>query len=309
MKLRDLLAEVPGIVGVSGDLEVTIACLVSDSRQKEDMAGGVFFCISGAHFDAHRFAPQVVERGAAALVVERILPEVQVPQVQVENMREAMSHMAAAFYGHPARKLKMAGVTGTKGKTTTTYLLKAIMEAGGLRCGLIGTTGNMIGETMISSGLTTPDPIDLQRTLRQMVDAGAEFIAMEASAHALDMHRLDGIVFDAVGFTNISQDHLDYFVTMERYWRTKKRLFTPKYARNAAFNVDDDCAEGMMEGVTLPTVTYGIREAADIYARDIEITENGVSFELVLHGAQTRAIHLRLTGTFNVYNSLTAAAL
>lgn len=309
MKLRELLAEVPGIVGVSGDLEVMITCLVSDSRQKEDMAGGLFFCISGAHFDAHRFAPLVVERGAAALVVERVLPEIQVPQVQVENMREVMSYIAAAFYGHPSRLLKMAGVTGTKGKTTTTYLLKAIMEAGGLRCGLIGTTGNMIGETMVSSGLTTPDPIDLQQTLRQMVDAGVEFVAMEASAHALDMHRLDGIIFDAVGFTNISQDHLDYFGTMDCYWRTKKRLFDPKYARNAAFNVDDEYAAGMMEGVSLPTVKYGIREAADIYARDIEITENGVSFELVLHGAQARAIHLRLTGTFNVYNSMTAAAL
>lgn len=309
MLLRDMLRDLPGLIGVTGDLDTGIEQLVTDSRQRGSLAGGLFFCVSGAHFDAHEFAPQVVERGAAALVVERVMPELDAPQVQVENMRAAVSYIAAAFYGHPAREMIVAGVTGTKGKTTTTYLLKSVMEAAGYPSGLIGTTGNLIGERMVGSGLTTPDPVDLQRTLRMMADEGVKFVAMEISAHAIDMHRLDGVMFDAVAFTNISQDHLDYFKTMDAYWRTKKRVFASDFARNAAFNADDDYSRGMMEGVTLPTMTYGIREECDLTARGIEIDENGVSFRMSLRGVQECDIKLRLTGMFNVYNSLAAAAL
>jgi UDP-N-acetylmuramoyl-L-alanyl-D-glutamate--2,6-diaminopimelate ligase len=309
MLLREIIEGTPGLIGVAGELDVDIQSLITDSRQRGDFSNGLFFCVSGAHFDAHEFAPRVVERGAAALVVERVLPALSVPQVQVQNMRSAVSYLAAAFYGRPARSLTIAGITGTKGKTTTTYLLKAIMEAAGYPSGLIGTTGNLIGDRMIGSGLTTPDPVDLQRTLRQMVDEGVRFAAMEISAHAIDMHRLDGLVFDGIAFTNISQDHLDYFGTMDAYWRTKKKVFTPEHARNAAFNADDEYAQGMMEGVSLPTITYGIREDCDLYAREIEITENGVSFRLSLRHAQEQDIRLRLTGMFNVYNSLAAASL
>ncbi|MEG0767645.1 MAG: UDP-N-acetylmuramoyl-L-alanyl-D-glutamate--2,6-diaminopimelate ligase, partial [Clostridia bacterium] len=309
MLLRELIREVPGLIGVSDDPDTEIFTLASDSRNASEMRGALFFCVSGARVDAHTFAAQVVKAGAVALVVERIVPEVNVPQVQVENVRLAMAHMSAAFFGHPGRCMKLAAVTGTKGKTTTAYLVKAIVEADGMQCGMIGTTGNMIGTRMLPAHLTTPDPIELHRTLREMVDAGAQAVVMEASAHALDMQRLDGLMFDAVAFTNLSQDHLDYFGTMDAYRDTKKRLFTPHYARNAAFNVDDEAATAMMEGVTLPYVTYGIRAECDIYARDIEITENGVSFTLQLHRALETRINLHLTGMFNVYNAMTAAAI
>ena len=141
--------------------------------------------------------------------------DIDVPQVRVSNGRAAMSRMAAAFYGHPADGMKLVGITGTKGKTTSSYMLKAICEQAGMKCGLIGTTGNMIGEKRIHTNLTTPDPIDLQHLLRMMADEGVEVVVMEVSAHAIDMHRLDGLTFEVGCYTNLSQDHLDYFSTME----------------------------------------------------------------------------------------------
>ena len=157
MKLRDLLLDMPYLLDTRGDMDTEIASVTSNSREKTDR--GVFFCIAGARFDAHSFAPQAVENGCAALVVERYV-DVPVPQVRVSNGRAAMARMAAAFYGHPARQMKLVGVTGTKGKTTTTYMLKAIMEQAGHKAGLIGTTGNMIGSRRLKGSLTTPDPID-----------------------------------------------------------------------------------------------------------------------------------------------------
>ena len=241
--------------------------------------------------------------------MEKLLPEVELPQVQVHNIRVAMAYIAAAFYGNPASSLRMFAVTGTKGKTTTTYLAKAVLEKTGLKCGLIGTIGNMIGDEVLKSTLTTPDPLDLHQVLREMVDRGVQAVVMEASAHALDMHRLDGIVFEGVAFTNLSQDHLDYFHTMENYAAAKKKLFSPYYTKNCAFNADDVMTPYMMEGVTLPLVTFGISADCDIYAREIEIGETGVSFRMRLRGGLETRVDLKMTGMFNVYNAMTAAAL
>ena len=309
MTLRNLAEQAPGLVGISGEADVEIRGLCADSRQADRLAGSAFFCVSGATFDGHAFARRAVDGGAAALIVERLLPEIDVPQAQVENVREAMAHMAGAFYGHPARKMRMLAVTGTKGKTTSSYLVKSVLEHMGLKCGLIGTIGKIIGDTVLTSNLTTPDPIDLHETLWRMEQEGVRAVVMEASAHALDMHRLDGIVFDAVAYTNLSQDHLDYFHTMENYAAAKKKLFLPSHARNCAFNADEETTAFMLEGIELPYVTYGIRSDCDIVARDIEISEDGVSFMLQLTGALETPIHLRLTGMFNVYNAMTAAAL
>jgi UDP-N-acetylmuramoyl-L-alanyl-D-glutamate--2,6-diaminopimelate ligase len=217
--------------------------------------------------------------------------------------------MAAAFYGHPARQMKLVGVTGTKGKTTTSYLLKAIMEQAGYNCGLIGTTGNMIGSQKLKSDLTTPDPIDLHSTLRQMADAGVQVVSMEVSAHAMDMHRLDGLMFEAACYTNLSQDHLDYFHTMERYFEAKKQLFTSGMVRNASFNADEDTTPGMLKDLKIPYITYGICATADLYARDIEISEEGVRFDLKLRDMHNVTVNLKMTGMFNVYNAIAAASL
>ncbi len=305
MKLNDLIREMPYLLDTKGDMSVDIGDVVNDSRVKSDR--GVFFCIPGARFDAHDLAPQAIENGCAALVVERYL-DIDVPQVRVSNGRAAMSRMAAAFYGHPARQMKLVGITGTKGKTTTSYMLKAIVEQAGMKCGLIGTTGNMIGDMRIKSNLTTPDPIELQHTLRMMADAGCDVAVMEVSAHAIAMHRLDGLTFEVGCYTNLSQDHLDYFSTMEKYFETKKQFFTSGMVRNATCNADEETTPAILQDLTIPHITYGICEAADLFARDIEITENGVSFCLQLRGMHNMEIHLRMTGMFNVYNALGAAS-
>ena len=292
------------LLEIRGDCE--IAELSMDSRRKQE--GGLFFCVSGARFDAHDFAPQAVEQGAAALVVSHFLA-LDVPQVRVRNVRAAMSPMAAAFFGHPDREMRLLGITGTKGKTTTSYLVKAIMEQAGHKVGLIGTTGNMIGSEYMKSEFTTPEPIDFFRTLRRMRDAGVDVVSMEVSAHALEMGRLEGVRFEAGCYTNLSQDHLDLFGTMEKYFECKKSFFTPKWIQNAAVNVDDETSAGILSGIAVPCMTFGICNNADLFARDIEITESGVSFILKLFGLKEYPVHLRLTGMFNVYNALAAAAV
>ena len=304
MKLSDLArACAQYVTERRGDCEVLLPCM--DSRKKTER--GLFFCISGARFDAHDYAAQAVQNGAAALVVERFLP-LDVPQLLVTDTRLAFGPMCAELYGHPARQMKMVGITGTKGKTTTSYMLKSICEQAGFKCGLVGTTGNMIGEKHIPSSKTTPDPIDLMRDLNEMVQAGVQVVVMEVSAHALDMHRLDGMTFECGCYTNLSQDHLDYFGTMENYFQCKKAFFTSGMAKNAAINADDERAAELLRDVTIPHMTYGIAAEADLFARDIEITENGVSFELRLRNAEYIQINLRMTGMFNVYNALSAAA-
>ncbi len=305
--LLSTLMEKTGLTALErrGDCEITD--LSMDSRRK--MPGALFFCVSGARFDGHAFARQAVENGAAALVVERFLDDLSVPQVRVENTRRVMPGLAAVFFGEPAKKLRMLGVTGTKGKTTTSYLVKAIMEEAGISCGLIGTTGNMIGERYLKSEFTTPEPIELHRTLRQMVDEGVQAVSMEVSAHALAMGRLEGVHFEAGCYTNLSQDHLDYFGTMEKYFACKKSFFTPKWIDNAAINADEETSGEILRDIQVPRVTYGICANADLYARDIEITENGVSFLVKLRGLHEYPVHLQLTGMFNVYNALAAFSM
>ncbi len=292
-------------VKVTGDCE--IQSLSQDSRRKTDC--GLFFCIDGAHFDAHNFAQQAVDYGAVALVVTRLLPEIDVPQVLVTNDRAAMALMASAFYGNPSQKLRMIGITGTKGKTTTTYFIKSILDAAGIPSGLIGTTGNMIGNQWLRGNLTTPDPIELHATLKQMVDARVEAVCMEVSAHAIDMHRLEGVVFEAGCFTNLSQDHLDYFGDMHKYFETKKKLFTSGMVKNAALNVDDELTTDIIDALQIPKSTFGISANADIFARDIEIGEDGLKFVLSLWNEQRYPIEMKMMGMFNVYNALAATAV
>ena len=306
MLLKDLLVDVPGVLETKGDMEVRIDALITDSREKT--SGGLFFCISGARFDAHTFVGQAEKNGCVAFVVERIL-DADVPQVKVENVRSAMAYIAAAFYGHPEKEIRMVGVCGTKGKTTTSYLMKAILEKAGFKTGLIGTTGNMIGEKRLHSNLTTPDPIDLHRCLRQMRDEGVEVVSMEVSAHAVAMHRLDGVTFEAACYTNLSQDHLDYFGTMENYFETKKSFFMHGQVLNAALNADDETSDKIIKDIKVPYLTFGISSDADVFARDIEISEDGVSFSILLRGLEEMPVHMHLTGMFNVYNALAAASL
>lgn len=303
MKLSQLTADMPELIRLTGDAE--IASLTANSR--EQCEKGLFFCIRGGKVDAHAFAPQAIENGCVALVVEREL-DIDCPQVLVTDVRAAMTRIASAFSGHPQRRMKLVGITGTKGKTTTTFLLKSIFEAAGIRCGIIGTTGCIAGSTKLPSRLTTPDPIEMFKILRIMADAGVQVVCMEVSAHALYLRKLVAMTFETAAYTNLSQDHLDFFGTMEKYFEAKKLLFAPDMVRNAAINVDEETAPQIMQDLTCPTLTYGISGRADLFARDIEITESGVSFTLNLRNLHTERIHLLLTGMFNVYNALAAAA-
>lgn len=242
MNLEQLTAGMPELVKITGNAQTEIKTLTADSRAKCE--SGLFFCIRGGRVDAHDFAPQAVEGGCVALVVERELA-IDCPQVVVTDVRAAMTRIASAFNGHPERRMKLVGVTGTKGKTTTTYLFKSIIESAGMRCGIIGTTGCIAGKTKLPSHLTTPDPIEMFEILRIMADAGVEVVCMEVSAHALYLRKLVGVVFEAAAYTNLSQDHLDFFGTMENYFAAKKLLFSTGMTRNAAVNVDEETAQNV----------------------------------------------------------------
>jgi len=304
MKLIDLVRNLPGEYQILGDENVTVDSLSTDSRKITE--GCLFFCISGLHFDAHNFAPDAVRKGAKALVAERRV-DADCPQILVKNVRFAMSYIAAAFYGNPADKMKIIGITGTKGKTTTSFLLKSILECAGHKVGLIGTVCTLIGNEERSSGKTTPDPVEFQEILSDMAKAGVTHVVMEVSAHALHMHRVAGVRFAASAFTNFSQDHLDYFKTMDAYMDAKMMIF--EQSENVTINVDDERILKAAKERKKDFVRIGIRESADVYAKEIEFTEKGLTFSLCFHKRMRLNVSMRMTGIFNVYNALVAATL
>ena len=282
--------------------DTPIASLQYNSRKVGK--GDLFFCVVGTFSDGHAYAAQAVAAGAAALVVEHELP-LPVPQVIVGNTRIAMAEMAAAFYGYPARGMRIVGVTGTNGKTSTTYMLKAIAEQCGLKVGLIGTIRNLIGERIVDTERTTPESVDLQRILREMKDEGVELVVMEASSHSLDQRRVHGIEFETAVFTNLTQDHLDYHKTFENYLAAKMRIFAQ--ARQAVVNRDDPHAQTILNGLTIPCKTFGIREQADISASEIDITTRGVQFDMHCPLGTIR-MYVPIPGLFSVFNAMGAAA-
>lgn len=298
MKLKELCGSGMRILG---DAQTDIDSVAYDSRKV--CKGALFFCISGYKTDGHVYAQAAVDNGAAALMVTRPL-DINVPQVVVEDARTAMAHLSREFYGRPDEDLKMIGITGTKGKTTTTYMIKSVMEAAGKKMGLIGTIINMIGVKELHTDRTTPESPDLFALLRQMADEGCDAVVMEVSSHSLVLGRVAGITFDVGVFTNMSRDHLDFHETFENYMSAKKLLFY--MTKRAAINTDDAASAFMMQGINTDWLTYGIKEKADVYAKNIEITPKGVSFDL----CSTRSmipINLNIPGIFSVYNALSAA--
>ena len=304
MTLGELLKDLPVSYEFTGDADTEITALCTDSRK--DCAGGLFFCVSGLHSDAHAFAPDVVAKGAAALAVERWL-NLDVPQIKVENVRETMSYIAAAFYDHPADKLKMIGITGTKGKTTTSFMLRNILKQAGFRTGLIGTVCILVGDREYEASKTTPDPVEFQRILADMAADHTQYVIMEVSAHALDMHRIDGIRFACGCFTNLSQDHLDYFGNMDAYLAAKLKMLP--MTDELVVNADDERVLKAVLKEKPDALKIAIREKVDTYAKDIEITESGMDFTLTFHKKADARIALKLSGIFNVYNALMAASM
>jgi UDP-N-acetylmuramoyl-L-alanyl-D-glutamate--2,6-diaminopimelate ligase len=256
--------------------------------------------VPGEKVDGHEFAPAAVEAGAAGLVVERELP-VDVAQVVVPDARAAMASLAARFYGEPTAELKVAGITGTNGKTTTAFLLREILESAGVRCGLLGTVKQVVGGVEEKVERTTPEAIDLQGAFRRMLDGGDRACAMEVSSHALALHRADAIHFDVALFTNLTQDHLDFHADMEDYFRSKRLLFEMG-PRTAIVNVDDPYGRRLAEEFECVTFSAEGGEA-DLVAGDVGITPLGAEF-----GVGEVAVRTRLPGHFNVSNALGAFA-
>ena len=282
---------------------VTVTDLAYDARRVEP--GALFVCVPGLKADGHDFAPQAVENGASALIVERPL-DLPVPQLVVQDARAAMALAADAFFGHATRELEVVGVTGTNGKTTTAFLLFSILAAAGRRPGLLGTIENRIGGERRAATRTTAEAIDLQRTLREMLDAGDKSCAMEATSHGSALKRLLGVRFRALVFTNLSQDHLDFHATMEEYFDAKRRLFVePDVDGNrppAAINIGDPHGRRLAD--ELRALGEAPAEFSIAHAEDLEITAAGSTFRF-----QGLDLRTRLRGRFNVENVLGAISV
>jgi UDP-N-acetylmuramoyl-L-alanyl-D-glutamate--2,6-diaminopimelate ligase len=294
MTLRDLMG--------SGSPEVEISGLAYSSQSVTP--GALFFCVPGFRTDGHDFAPDAVERGAAALVTERRL-ELGVPEVVVDDVRAAMGPAAARFYGDPTAQLDVVGITGTNGKTTTAFLVRHLLEGAGRQTGLLGTVKRVVGGVEEEVERTTPEAIDLQETFRRMADGGDVAVAMEVSSHALELGRAAGIRFACRVFTNLTQDHLDFHETMDAYFAAKRRLFDEPGP--AVVNVDDPYGRRIAEEVP-DAVTFGIEsEDADFRARDVEFDVVGSRFTCAAPGGSF-AVDSPLPGLFNVLNVLGAIA-
>lgn len=298
MTLKELMA----YTGADVSIQETVAGITCDSRKVKP--GWVFVCICGTASDGHAFAEKALEAGAVAVVVQRDLGLSQ--QILVESTRHAWAMMCANWFGWPSRQLHLIGITGTNGKTTVSYMLKAVLEYCGYKTGLVGTIQNLIGDRVLPSGHTTPDPYDLQSMFSLMVAEGCRYAVMEVSSHALDQGRVDGCHFDAAVFTNLTQDHLDYHKTMDNYLAAKKRLFT--MCDKAIVNLDDPFVDRLREGLSCPVTSYSVgRDEADYTARNIHKRPDGVDFELVGTG-QIDRVRLPIPGSFSVYNAMAAAA-
>ena len=303
MKLDALVtALAPSEVTASASVE--IADLAYDTRRVTQ--GAMFFCVTGSRVDGHELAWEAIERGAVAVVVERLL-EVDVPQLLVPSVRESMAVAADLFFGEPTKELELAGVTGTNGKTTTAFLLRSVLEAADRRPGLVGTIEWRVGGETRPAPFTTPEAIDLQRLFREMIDAGDRSAAVEASSHGSALRRLDRVRFGVLVFTNLSQDHLDLHGSMDEYFQAKRRLFTGPQPPPAAVNVGNvwgrQLADELEDAHRAPLVTFGLADDAEIRPEELEVTARGSTFR-----AGGLEIETPLRGLFNVENALGAVA-
>ncbi|MFC4305641.1 UDP-N-acetylmuramoyl-L-alanyl-D-glutamate--2,6-diaminopimelate ligase [Cohnella boryungensis] len=310
MNLRELSEQLL-ISRIVGDSEASIHSLEADSRKVR--SGCLFFCLPGHTVDGHDYAEQAIAAGAAALVTSRELP-IGAPQLIVQDTRHALAILSDYYYGRPSSKLRPIGVTGTNGKTTTTYLVERIWADAGVSAGVIGTIETRYGGKSYPMSGTTPDVLELQRILNGMVDAGTERCVMEVSSHALDQGRVKGCDFRTAIFTNLTQDHLDYHGTMEAYEAAKGLFFSrlgnayaddPAERKYAVLNADDAVSPRFAKLTAAEVLTYGIENNADLRASEVRITSGGTSFRLDSH-LGSREVELRLVGKFNVYNALAA---
>jgi len=316
MRLRELLASLPWPKTSEQDIEIT--GIASDSRQVKP--GHLFVALKGLEYDGHQFMPEALDRGARALVVEEVatLPQVDLPLIVVPNSRQALAHLAAAWYHFPSQRLRLIGVTGTDGKTTTVNLIRSILETAGYPTGMVTSVSAVIGKEELDTGFhtTTPDPLEVQGYLARMVQEGCQYAILEATSHGLAQDRLEGCHFDVAAITNITHEHLDYHKTFADYREAKALLFRnlatsfrkPRTPKVAVLNLDDPSFDYLKEIPADRQITYGLRGPADVTAAEIALLPTGTRFT-----AQTPAgsfpLQSPLVGEFNLYNLLAAIAI
>lgn len=312
MKLVDLLNNVDYEV-LSGSADTEVNNLVYDSRKVK--SGDVFVCISGARRDAHDFVGQVVESGASAVIVEKDINFDNINSdtavVKVKSTRYALACMAAAYFDHPAKKLVTIGVTGTKGKTTTVYMIRSVLENAGIKTGLIGTVETIIGDTAIPSSNTTPESYVVQESFAKMVEDGCKAVVMEVSSQGLMLDRVAGFEFDYGIFTNLSKDHIgeNEHKDFDDYMNCKAKLF--RMCKHGIFNADDAHAADMMKNATCSIETFAVEKEADLMAKNIRLLQKpgviGIAYDLM--GKINMPVEIDIPGRFNVYNTLTAISV
>ena len=312
MQLKTLLAAIP-VRQIIGALDRPVESIAYDSRRVQRNA--LFVAMRGEKVDGHEFIGQAVEKGASVIVADREERHLRATCVVVEDTRTSLADLSAIFYGYPAQRLKLAAVTGTNGKTTTSFLIKHICEKAGLRCGLIGTVRYEIGERVLPAIRTTPESLDLQELLAQIVNAGCRAAAMEVSSHALAQNRTRGLEWNVAVFTNLTQDHLDFHGTMESYFESKAKLFTQlgqqenKRKPAAVVNIDDRYGQQLLDKIDkrVAIVTYGMGARADFRVSNYRVEFGGTSYQLDARG-KSYLVRVPLIGRFNVANSVAALA-
>ncbi len=303
MKLMDLIRDIP-VLECTADLQTQIDAVYYDSRKVTP--GSLFAAISGFASDGNRFIPMAMEKGAAVVVTAK-KPEQDIPYVLVENDRLALALLGCNFYGNPAKTMTMIGVTGTNGKTSTTLLLKQVLESClGAKVGLIGTMANMIGQEVIPTERTTPESLELQALFARMRDAGCTHVVMEVSSHAVTLDRIGGVHFDVAAFTNLTEDHLDFHKTMDAYCDAKAELF--RRCDRAVINADDSYAPRFLQAAACPVLTTGVTGKADLKAEHVELMAQGIRFTAAAQGEQVQ-ISVPIPGRFTVYNTLTVLGI
>ena len=303
MKLKELLMNIP-VLECTADPELEIGAVHYDSRKVT--VGSLFVAVTGFASDGNRFIPMALSKGAVAVVTAK-KPEGEVPYILVESDRMALALLGCNFYGHPAKSMTMIGVTGTNGKTSTTLLLKQVLEQVlGAKVGLIGTMANMVGEEVIPTERTTPESFDLQALFGRMRDAGCTHVVMEVSSHAVTLERIGGTHFDIAAFTNLTEDHLDFHKTMDAYCDAKAELF--RRCDKAVINADDSYAGRIRAAADCPVLLTSVAGENGLHAKNLELLSEGISFTAV-YGEETAEVHLPIPGKFTVYNALTVMGI
>ena len=299
MKLRELLKNIV-VLAHTADLETDISAICYDSRKAEP--GCLFVAVGGFATDGNRFIPMALEKGAAAVVTAK-KPEGEIPYILVESDRLALALLGCNFYGNPAASMTMIGITGTNGKTSSTLLLKQVLEkTQGAKVGLIGTMANMIGQEVIPTERTTPESLDLQALFARMRDSGCTHVVMEVSSHAITLERIGGVRFDVAAFTNLTEDHLDFHKTMDAYCDAKAELF--RRCDRAVVNADDSYAGRILSAAACPVLTTSVTTKEGLHAEDVALHAEGISFTAVC-GEERERVMLPIPGKFTVYNALT----